>query len=287
MFIFCSEKGKDSRLPSNHPPEIRSAKIIPLTPSIKDELSITYTTYDRDGDSVQIEITWILNGVPLEIHESRVKLPGLKKGDKISAVLVPFDGKEKGKEYRIPPVRVMNSPPRIVDVSLSPFNPTTEDDLKVSVKVEDPDGDPVSIKYRWFINQLPVKDVNGSVLPHTYTKKGDVVAVTVEPTDGESYGTEYVSYPVEIMNSPPQILSSPPTTLTPEGNLIYKIQARDPDNDPLTYELETQYPGLSIKQDGTLIFENVPQGKEIHIKIAVKDNSNAVSYQEFTFITQR
>lgn len=287
VFVSCGEKGKEKAVPSNHPPEIKSARIIPLTPSVQDELSITFNTYDRDGDSVDVEITWILNEVPLDLHDERVKIPGLKKGDSVSAVLVPFDGKVRGEEFKIPPVRVINSPPRIVDMSLSPFNPTTEDDLSVSVRVEDPDGDPVSIKYRWFINRLPVEGVEGDTLPHTYTKKGDVVAVTAEPTDGESYGTEYVSYPVEIMNSPPRIISSPPTSLTPEGHFVYKIRAVDPDNDPLTFELLTPYPGLSLTQDGTLIFENVPSGEEIHIKIAVKDDSNGVSYQEFTFTFQR
>jgi hypothetical protein len=280
----CKKKEVGS-VPGNSPPEITSARIVPPAPVAGDEISVSYSTFDRDKDPVEVKIQWLLNGEPTDWTTERIKIPGLRKGALLSCRLIPNDGKEDGKVYETEPVRIINSPPVIKDIGISPVNPGTKDDIKASAEVYDPDDDPVEVEYKWYINNKVVPDVKGDTLPSSYTKKGDIVVVSATPFDGEARGREYLSNPVVVQNSPPVITSNPPSTLE-GGRFVYKVEATDPDGDKITFTLKEGPPEASITEDGLLVIQPVPPG-EIYVKIEVSDESGATSYQEFRFSAGR
>jgi len=279
-FSGCKKKEVPS-VPGNSPPEIRSARIVPPAPVVGDEISVSYSTFDRDRDPVEVKIQWLLNGEPIDLTTERVRIPGLRKGNLISCRLIPNDGKEDGGVYEVQPVRVINSPPGIKDIGISPVNPGTKDDIKATVEAYDPDEDAVEVEYKWYINNKVVADVKGDTLPSSYTKKGDIIVVSASPFDGEARGREYLSNPVVVHNSPPIITSNPPSILE-KGRFVYKVEATDPDGDRITFRLKEGPPGARITEDGLLVLEEIPSG-EIYIKIEVSDDSGATSYQEFRF----
>ncbi len=280
LFAGCKKEKKEVSVPGNTPPQITSARIVPPAPSVEDEVSISYSGFDRDKDPVEVKVQWSLNGNPVELEGERVRFPSLRKGDLISCRLIPNDGKEDGEVYEVEPVRVINSPPLIKDIGISPVNPGTRDDIKASVDIYDPDGDEVVVEYKWYINNNPVPEVKGDTLPSSFTKKGDVIVVSASPFDGEARGREYLSNPVVVNNSPPIITSNPPSSLE-NGRFVYKISATDPDGDPVSFSLKEGPPNAIITEDGVLVIESLPPG-EVYIKIEVSDGSDS-SYQEFRF----
>jgi hypothetical protein len=61
-------------------------------------------------------------------------------------------------------------------------------------------------------------------------QRDDQIRVTVNASDGDTFGSDRLSNTVTILNSDPKITSSPPT-LSPEGSLSYEVAATDPDGD--------------------------------------------------------
>jgi len=284
LIAGCKKKEVGS-VPGNSPPEITSARIVPPAPVVGDEISVSYSTFDRDRDPVEVRIEWLLNGEPVDWTGEKVRLSGLKKGALISCRLIPNDGKEDGRVYETEPVRVVNSPPVIKEIGISPINPGTKDDIKASVEVYDPDEDSVEVEYKWYINNKVVSEAKGDTLFSSYTKKGDIIIVSATPFDGETRGREYISNPVVVNNSPPVITSNPPSILQGE-RFVYKVEATDPDGDKITFQLKEGPPEASITEDGLLVIQPVPLG-EMHVKIEVSDDSGATSYQEFRFSVGR
>lgn len=281
----CKKEKEGVSLPGNSPPEITSARIVPPSPAVGEEVSVSYLAFDRDKDAVEVKVQWFLNGNPTDFVTERVRFPSLRKGDIISCRLIPNDGKEDGRVYEVEEVRVINSPPIIKDIGLFPLNPGSKDDIKASTEVYDPDGDSVEVEYKWYINNKVVSDIRGDTLPSSLTKKGDVIVVSAFPSDGEVRGREYLSNPIVVNNSPPIITSNPPSVLE-KGKFIYKVEATDPDGERIVFRLKEGPPGASITEDGLFVLENIPSG-EIYIKIEALDESGASSYQEFRFSVSR
>ncbi|MCK6525207.1 Ig domain-containing protein [Myxococcota bacterium] len=145
-----------------------------------------------------------------------------------------------------------NRPPAIRDLTFTPEDPTSQDDLRVRFESKDPDGDMVSSAVRWFVNGEPVPGESRDSLRHAFFKKGDRVTVEIEVNDGRATATER---PPEVVigNAPPRLLSSPRDL---RGGLDgLQIRAEDPDGDRLTYSVEGGPAGLTIDTAGVLHFQ--------------------------------
>jgi hypothetical protein len=287
MMLSCNEQlehqGTEFQSKTNPPPVITSITISPNQPNRESELSLSIQSHNPGGNPLTYRYQWIKNDkeIPGENKES-LKSENFKKGDFIRVKVVPSDGEAVGEPFLSGPVKILNSPPVIQEVRIEPKMAYANDHLKVHVKSNDIDRDFIYYTYQWEKNGAVLTEEKGEVLERGRFKKGDSIAVTVTPNDGESQGISKKSEPITILNSPPIIVSSPPTSV--EGNdYIYQVKAYDPDNEPISFALKSGPKGMEIDKDTGLIRWAIrSQDRGTHsIEIEASDKEGAKSFQRF------
>lgn len=148
-----------------------------------------------------------------------------------------------------PPIAHVDQPPRIEQLQLSPARPTIREDLSAVVKSSDPEGSWVDTHYKWTVNDHELYHRTADRLPKSELKKGDVVVLAVEVSDGTN-SVERALPPVTIANSDPIWLTDPRTMKEVIGK---RLQAQDPDGDPVNYRLEGAPAGMNIDSKGGLL----------------------------------
>lgn len=270
----------------NHPPAIISAKIYPVDVRLDTELRIEVKAEDMDGDRVTYRYQWFVNGVPAAT-EPAFKPESSKKGDRITAEIIPNDGKVNGPVFRTNPVTMGNFAPYIVEIHLEPVPLHRGEQLKVKAIAEDPDGDPVTLSYKWFRNNKEIPGATSDTLDTKDFQKKDVLEVLVSPSDGKST-REGQGLPVTIENSSPRFTSPPPPTEIKDGQYLYQVAVTDPDEDPVTLELKQGPPGMTLDPaTKQLSWKLTPEnlGKH-HVVLVAKDNDNGATQLEFDLDAQ-
>ena len=278
----------------NRPPVIRSAVIFPASVTIETELRVEAQSEDMDGDPVTYRYQWLVNDTPVSGETApQFKTDGLKNGDRITVELTPNDGKIDGAVLVTNPVTVGNTAPDIAEIHLEPVPVRRGELLKVKVIAGDPDGDPITLSYKWLVNDKEIPDAKTDTLDTKDFRKKDVLAVLVTVSDGKAPREGRAGLPAVIENSPPRFTSRPPAGITlvvpkdgglaREGMYEYAVTAVDPDEDPVTFELKQAPPGMTIdaatgKIAWKVTLENA--GKH-HVVIAAKDNDKGVTQQDF------
>jgi hypothetical protein len=153
--------------------------------------------------------------------------------------------KAKAEAVVAPPapiVATFQGPPRIHRVHVEPRAPTASQDLRVIVDVSDPDDDPIDLDYLWIINDVELLHQKASSLPSSAFVKGDEVRVRVTAQDA-THTAHRVSAGLTIKNSPPLFVRDPRMLGSINGS---RIEATDPDDDPVSYRLVGAPEGMSI-----------------------------------------
>jgi hypothetical protein len=255
---------------------------------IEMELRVEVQGEDMDGDPITYRYKWLVNKVPLLSETApQFTTDGLKKGDRITVEVTPNDGKGDGAAFTTDPVTIGNTPPDIAEIHLEPVPLYRGDQLKVTVFAGDPDGDPVTLTYKWLRNDKEILGAKGDTLDTKDFRKKDVLAVLVTPSDGKSANAPKAGLPVTIQNSPPRFTSSPPTEIK-DGQYVYQVAVTDPDEDPVTLELKQGPPGMTLDlATKQLIWKLTPEnlGKH-HVVLVAKDNDNGATQLEFDLDAQ-
>jgi hypothetical protein len=93
---------------------------------------------DPDGDPVEFEYRWSVNGRWQRAGEREFSTEGLKRGDRIRARVVASDGERKSDPIESTEVMVANAAPRIVSL---PPGQLADGEFEYQLEAEDPDGD--------------------------------------------------------------------------------------------------------------------------------------------------
>ncbi|TFH31873.1 MAG: hypothetical protein E4G97_03455, partial [Deltaproteobacteria bacterium] len=125
-------------LERNSPPVLRSVQFIYADVSTRTGLAVEVEGYDAEGDTVQSEIAWSKNGEPAGTG-NRLMAP-VRRGDKVSVTVTPFDGKERGKSATLFR-ESLNTFPAIE--GQEQFQ-VTDNAVVFHVRASDPDGDPLT-----------------------------------------------------------------------------------------------------------------------------------------------
>ncbi len=168
-----------------------------------------------------------------------------------------------------------NAPPQITSVTLEPEAPTQADEIYLTVKVEDPELDPLTPTYRWFVNGEEAGEVTGLRFPAGRLKHGDTVHVEIEVAD-DGPPARARTRTVTIVNRPPVI---DPNCARPSYIDGFSMKAEDPDGDPIIWRTEGQPPGFSIEKTGILRYEarrDTPAGSYL-IGIIAEDGNGGWS----------
>ena len=266
----------------NHPPSVLSARIYPEDVTLDTELRVDLHGEDLDGDRITYRYQWVVNEVPAAGATVPVFRPErLKKGDRVTAEIVPTDGKADGEVFTTGPVTIGNTAPSIREIYVDPLPLQRGKLIKVRVVASDPDGDPVSLTYKWFRNNKAIPDAKSDTLDTKEFQKKDILEVLVTPSDGKST-REGQGVQMLIENSPPRFTSTPPTEIK-DGQYLYQVAVTDPDEDPVTLELKQGPPGMALDPaTKQLSWKLTPEnlGKH-HVVLVAKDNDNGSTQVEF------
>ncbi len=213
------------------------------------------------------EIKWYINGDNDASSKGVRFVPNdLKKEDILQAVI-----SKDGKEYYSNELTIKNTPPVIRKATLLPVMPLVSSRLTVDMKATDIDNDVITYKYRWTLNNTFAGEES---YLDTDLKRGDAIAVTITPVDGDDEGRS-TTLQSRVFNSPPVVSES---TASYDGkHYTYQIAATDPDNDALTFSLQEGPEGMTIDPArGIMTWELAPDHKGLfEAKVLVTDNKGS------------
>ncbi len=196
-------------------------------------------SYDSDGDTISYTYFWYLNGVDSGRTSNPLPASATTRDDLWTVYVVPNDGEAEGPAGMDTAV-IGNGPPSLTSATITPSPAYTDDTLTANATgYSDPDGDPESESYQWYLNGTAISGATDATLDGTFFVKGDDMTVEVTPFDGFDYGSPVTSGTRTIQNSTP---SAPGIDVTPnypedddELTCTVAVASTDADGDTLTY----------------------------------------------------
>ena len=267
----------------NHPPVIRSVTLAPVPIVREGVVTAMVEAEDLDRDALTFTFKWMVNEELRPEEVSATFHPeGLSRGERVAVEVIPHDGKVSGAPVRSGPVVVGNTSPAIRTLTIQPSSAKVGDRLVATVDGHDMDGDEVRYTYRWSHNNRLVVEGEQGTLDTTGFSRGDAIAVSATPHDRDSHGKEQLSELLTLANSPPKFTSSGQGVLA-QGQFGYVASAVDPENDPLTFSLESAPPGMTVdEKTGRIQWEASAASAGVYrVKVLVKDDHQGWASQEF------
>jgi hypothetical protein len=223
------------------------------------------------GAAVRWEkVSWFINGTEFQ-GEGALLPPGMiRRGDRVraSAELV-MSGERVTLASR--EVSVRNCLPEVLAADLSETAPKTGQEIRVLVKGRDDDGDPVSFRYRWFLNER--EEEGQSMNAHSLEKvpKGTWVHAEVQAFDGIAAGSKRFTSRVRVVNSPP-VVEQISIARGEGGRHTANLRVRDADGDPVTILAKTLPEGVALSGTSLSWQESaIPPGMEAPVVLLLSD----------------
>ena len=261
----------------NSLPVLASASIDQASPTETDTLTVTVgSVTDDDGDTVELRYAWTVDGSPAG---TGMTLSGsaFNKGQDVVVTVTPFDGLEEGAPVASASVSIVNTPPVISEVSLSPTELFTDDAITASVVSSDVDGDEVTYTYAWTVDGSTVAGETSATLPSSAFAKGQEVAVSVTPNDGDDDGVAFDSAAVTVLNSAPTFdgVAVAPSTATVEDTLTCTPSGwEDADGDDENYTYSWQVNGTEVATTETLTADDFVRGDSVLCEATADDGED-------------
>ncbi len=224
---------------SNSAPVADAPSLSPSNPAEESVIECVPGPFnDPDGDTVSLTYAWYVNDI-LVSGQTGNTLTGadFDKGDTVACEITPSDDADQGTPVRSTPVTVVNTPPTLGSVTLTPATAYRASTLTCGPQdPADVDEDPVTFTYAWTVNGTVLADETGSELNGRF-EKHDIVQCEVTPFDGADSGLPVASNSVVILNTPPMPAT---VTITPaipyqDDALVAAASSTDPDDDPVTF----------------------------------------------------
>lgn len=230
------EGAQASVLIENTPPAV-TASITPGSPLVTDDLEVLATSSDADGDPVSLAYAWTRDGSEVDVDGPVVSGDLTRSGERWEVTVTPDDGAAAGEPVVVR-VRIDNQAPIVERVDLEPAEIRHGTRVYAAAQGSDPDGDPVTFRFAWYVNGRRIDGETDSYLTADMVYRGDELRAEAVASDWGSDSVPVSSVPVEVRNTPP--VASPPTVTSADG--LYNGQearcvpgeARDVDGDSVT-----------------------------------------------------
>jgi hypothetical protein len=249
-----------------------TVNIVPENPTASDCLRAVV-----QGSPGRSAVVWDVNGQTVSSGtDAQLCNAGFKRDDLVTVTVGTSDIGAQAS------VSIINSLPRVVDISSTPSEIFAGVEISVSPVAEDADGDEVDFTYQWLINGEADPVLTESILPGDRIRKGDSIQVLIVPNDFFDDGPTYESYATSVPNAAPSIISQPPQEIL-SRDYQYQVVASDPDDTEFTFRLDEAPEGMTIDEKSGLIqwsLMEVTPG-DYTIAIVVADQEGAESAQEY------
>lgn len=235
-----------------------SVTLTPATASSGDTLTCAATPADADGDSLTTTFAWTVGSTAVSASSTSGLTSTLSgvfaAGDTVTCTATSSDGKG-GTATDSASSSITNDAPVVTGVTLTPSTARTNNTLTASATTSDPDGDPLTVTYDFYVAGALVQSGSGTTLSGVvHFDKHDAVYVSVTADDGTDT-TTVSSGTVVIDNTPPgpPVVSITPTSPTAGDTLVCTIDtpSSDDDGDTVTYTMAWEVDGVPYAAGGT------------------------------------
>ena len=218
------------------PPTIDSFTPENTTLEINEGETIQFTHTSSDPDNDTLTYSWPLDSVERATTQNWTYTSDYDDAGIRNVALVVSDGALTDSQQWNVTVLNVNRPPEASNLTISPSNPLTTDDLAANYTYYDADGDPDSgTEIRWYRNGTLQSHLNDTLkVPANQTTKSEEWYFTVKPKDGLDFGNLQTSPTVTIQNSLPTAsnLTISPSLPYTTDNLTANYTYTDADGDP-------------------------------------------------------
>lgn len=266
----------------NSRPVFEELRLRPSSPRPGETITVEASASDPDGDSLQIEYVWRVNGQRVAQSGPRMQLEAHQRGALIEVVAVARDGVNESEPARAE-ARVGNQPPLLLGVAIEPLQDVTAGhDILATPRATDPEGDELEFRYAWQVNGEPAGDAEPR-LAASHFQRGDRIRLEVIASDGESESDPLRSADIVVGNAAPSITSSP-GSFDADGSFRYQLAVEDPDHDRVfRYRLVSGPEGLSVDTVSGLVQWRPRESQlgSFAVTLEADDRSGGVAQQSF------
>lgn len=245
----------------NSPPPAPRLAFAPERPRRVDGIAVAIEQPpDPDGDALTYRYAWTRDGERFEAPPDQAQIPRgvARKGQRWAVQVVASDGEAESPAVRHEAVIADTAPgPTAVALCDGPVPAGTVPEARIALAASDADGDAVSYRHEWLVNDQPVPAASGQVrLASPALRKHDRVRVVVTPWDGELAGPPAAAE-CEVANTPPAAPVAALEPAEPTAPLGVSVAIRGPsadrDGDAVIYRYAWTRDGVPVEHEGPTI----------------------------------
>lgn len=181
----------------NSPPTLTVALVTDSPATRLSTLRCEATANDSDGDDLTFSFAWFVDDIAID-HTTPTLSGVFAKGEVVRCRVAVSDGTDTSQADS-ESLTIVSAPPTLSSVRLEPTGCKT---LRcVAEGVADPDGDPVTLRYRWTRAGETLEVIDTATGPELAAEGALTCHVT--PDDGETTGAELSSEPDTAIDRPP------------------------------------------------------------------------------------
>ncbi|MFK7928157.1 MAG: hypothetical protein AB8H79_08195 [Myxococcota bacterium] len=259
----------------NSVPEVVSVRLAPGPVDTLGALSATSSGADADGEDVQLDIAWYVDGTKSEVTGPILDGIHFGAGQEVWFEVTASDSEATSEPMESERVVILNTAPRATTATVTPAEPDGATDLTCTGSGWfDLDDDAENYEITWLVNG--VESGTAAVLPGGSAGRDDLVRCTVTPFDGTDRGAAIVSPPVKIINTAPTLESVTlnPTEPTAGVEVTYVATgAADVDGDEVSTTAMWFVDGEMVHEGLTLPAFSGTRGQEITVEVTPTDGN--------------
>ena len=260
----------ETAMPAPKPDCNVSLKLVPENPNALTGLRAELADCPPGAQMVPENLRWFVNGTEVEGEKNRLPGKSLRRDDIVHALAtVPVYGEDVSLESS--PAIVLNATPETVSADLSPLAPKKGEVVRVACKGRDGDGDTVTFRVRWFVNDKEISGETSETLSLKNVSKGSWVHTEVQSFDGIAAGSKMFTSKILVVNAPP-IVDRVKFTQGEGSVFSAQVMVTDPDGDPVTIQQKTLPEGVVLS--GSVLagdLSSLPPGTEAPVVLRISD----------------
>lgn len=242
------------------------------------KVDVVEPSTDPDNDKIEYRFIWLRDGRPQQLATTTQVIPSDKtrKNQEWRVVVVPYDGEVEGASASLT-LTTINTPPGQPAITVAPKTPVINDVVAISIAKAafDPDLDPLTYEYRYWINGAPLTlPLASAKIPARLLRKHQKIKVQVTAVDDEVAGGKTEAEFV-VHNTPP-----PPPTLavwphkpqTAQGlRMVVTKQTADADADKIQLRHQWFLDGQPVTHPVTVPSTVTKKGQKWKVEVTPFD----------------